>query len=176
MSGAFAIFPKGLIDEACDRVRYLLAHEPILRQWNAGGVIRSRSFGPVPGVALPHTTVSAVSVRSESRPGGELLQLLPIGISIAWEEFVSVAEEGENSAASAVAWIHRTLYACPYLDVPELGGDRIAERLDNLEPVSLARGTVEGDESRSTFALTLEATYQIATDLRTWTRFASPTT
>lgn len=175
MSGAFDIFPKGLIDTACDRVKYLLAHEPILREWATGGVYRTKTLGPVPGVALPYIVVSGLSVRSETRPGAQFMQLLDVAILLTWEEYESIAEDGENSVASAVALIARTLYGKPYLDVPECGGDRVAERLDSLQPTSLVRVAAEED-SKTVLSLQVTATYEIATDLRTWTRFASPTT
>lgn len=173
--GAFDLFPKSLTDEAADRVQFLLASEPIIRQWNAGGVIRSRMLGPVPGVQVPHTIVAPLSISTEMRPSGELYLRVPVAVAIVWEEFVSVAEPGENSVASAVAWYQRTLLKCPYLNIPEMGGDRLAEKLDSLEPVSLARATAD-DERTAVLTLTMEAAYQMSIDARTWTRFASPTT
>lgn len=173
--GAFDIFPRGLIDEASIRVRYLLAKQPLLRQWATGGVFRTKTLGPVPGVALPYIVVAALNVRSETRPGAEFLQLLDVAILLVWEEFEAIAADDENSVASATALIEKTLYSQPYLDIPECGGDRVTERLDAILPTSLVRAATE-DETKTVLSLQLTATYQIATDMRTWTRFASPTT
>ena len=171
--GAFEAFKSrtGLIDKAAERVCYLIGHDPIFKAWCKGRVVRSRTFGPVDGLAIPHVAVSAVSIRSEFRPSQEVVCLVPIAITFVWNELVTVHEKAEPSVASAVEHAHEVLFRKPYLDLAEFDGDRITERLDNFEPVGLAVRQAEGSPE-ATFALTTEAVYEISRDTVTWERWS----
>jgi hypothetical protein len=164
---------QGNIDKIRDAASDILDSDTELAAWMNGGKVIRSMFMASPKVTPPWILTAAMSVRESPAPGGRAKFIVPFGILVGYEDFVTEFDPGDVTVATLYDKIGGLLYGTTtvgslsyknvHLAVARYGYRALAQRIESYLPVDFnARRNAKGG---STVEVLFEVDYEAQADI-----------